>query len=212
VITKSLTFLCDIGHTSANCFRNGESFKIDIDSFNPESFGDRVIYINVNQKFKNFPDHWIDLQPYVESDTEYKTLGIDRQVAIFGERNRVIVDFGSAVTIDVISDRHIGGYIMLGRDEVVRGFQRKTPHLKFKRKTILDLGEVPMVSEDALYYGFYHQTATFIESISKQHDLPITITGGYADEFLPLLKEAEIRKNLIFEKMELILQSTEIEL
>jgi len=208
VIINSSDYLCDIGHTSANCYQNGSSFRISLSKFNPKEFSDRVFYITVNREFQNFPDNWINLDSHIKIDTDYKTLGVDRRVAIFQAKNSIIADFGSAITVDIVKEsRHLGGYIMLGRDEVINGFQRKTPHLNFKNIDSLELNKPPMLSEDALYYGFFHSTSIFINSLSDRYRVPITITGGYSKEFLPFLKSVTYRENLLFENMEKIILS-----
>jgi type III pantothenate kinase len=206
VIKSSLDYLCDIGHTTAKLLnlKTNKIIKIDIDEFNPTKYKN-LIFINVNQKFNSFPNSWIDLSDFLNIDTNYKTLGIDRQVAIWNSKNSIIVDFGSAITIDIISkNKHIGGYILLGKDEVIRGFQRKTPHLNFKKNLQNKNNEIPITSEEAIYFGFFSPISYFINSLSNKYKISTIITGGYAKEFLPYLNKVIYKQNLIFDNMKLI--------
>lgn len=208
---KSL-FLFDIGHTNAKYWNNETKTSIPIQNFTPEMWNsEKIFYINVNKLFEkklHSLENWIDLSDKFSINTEYKTLGVDRKVVIFGFINRIIVDLGSAITVDIIKNKkHVGGYILLGKSSVISSFESKIPHLSFEKNNSLKSFETPQKSEDAMYYGFFHQLLYFLRSLQSKFSLEITLTGGDSAEFHKIFNSVNIEQNLIFKNMIKIIES-----
>jgi type III pantothenate kinase len=202
-------YLVDIGHTNAKFWRDGEIERVPLDLFYPKFFSEKIFYVSVNLKYrealKNLPN-WVDLEPLIEINTNYKTLGVDRKLAIYGVKNGIIVDMGSAVTVDVVKNGvHLGGYILLGKDAVISAFKEKTPHLSFGDGEPF-FEKLPNSTEDALYFGFFHPIISLLKKLEEDYTLPITVTGGDSCEIREIFKDAHFKPNLLFENMEKIVE------
>jgi len=201
-------YLSDIGHTNVKILKNGKLEIIPLSHFSPADFSEKIYYINVNLEIQNkldkFPN-WINIAGKVEISTNYQNIGIDRKVAIFEIENGIVVDLGTAITIDIVKNRkHLGGYILLGKNSTIQAFQNKTPHLQFEnsKKNI----NFPNKTQDALYFGFFHQLNFFLKSLRETESLEIILTGGDSQELSENLNFPHIlNQNLIFENMKKII-------
>ena len=100
--------LCDIGNTSYHFFDGKRDFKEPVKNFDPTSLTQQLYYISVNhsltQQLQSL-DNWINLEPFIDKSNYYDSMGIDRVVATMAvDEDCVIVDAGSAVTVDVVKN------------------------------------------------------------------------------------------------------------
>ncbi len=211
--------LCDIGNTTYHfkvndsCFKKG--LNEDLDHIVLRDF-DEVYFISVNEKgtekfLQRFP-HAINLQKWVSFDTMYSsTLGIDR---IFGSLlfdNAIIVDFGSAVTIDVMENKkHLGGYILPGYDALSKIYPMISSKLAFEFDTNIDLDRLPHNTNEAISYAIIKMVRETILDIKKRYDLQLIITGETAKIFLPFLESYEYYEDLLFKGMEKIIKQNRV--
>ena len=201
--------LCDIGNTSYH-FLNAESaFKEDTKSFEPSDITDTVYYISVNaavnQKLQNLPN-WVDLAAFVDRSPYYETMGIDRIVALSSFSDAVVVDAGSAVTVDVVKEgMFCGGFIYPGIKAMQKSYENISPALAYSFNFECDLDIMPKNSQDAISYGYLK--GFYLEVVS--HKLPIILTGGDAVKFKEIFKDAKIDERLIFNAMKKIIKENE---
>ncbi|WP_457748625.1 type III pantothenate kinase [Sulfurimonas sp.] len=201
--------LCDIGNTSYHFFDGENSYKRDVTSFEPSSLQEKVYFICVNNtlhvKLKSL-HNWIDLAQYIAKDKYYKTMGIDRIFAVEAVANAVIIDAGSAVTVDVVQKgRFVGGFIYPGIRAMQKTYENISPALSYSFNFECDLDIMPKNSQDAISYGYLK--TLYCEVMS--HKLPIILTGGDASEFQKIFTNATIDTALIFNSMKKIIQQNE---
>ena len=197
--------LCDIGNTSFHFKSESENYKIDVTEFDPSTLKERVYYICVNQvvnaalkPLKN----WIDLSEKINKEKYYKTMGIDRIVAVQAVINAVIVDAGSAITVDVVKNgEFLGGFIYPGVKAMQKTYSAISPALEYDFNFELDLEKLPKNSQDAISYGFLKTLHTEVVS----HNLPIILTGGDAQKLTRVFKEARVDEELLFKGMQNLL-------
>jgi len=212
---KYLDSLClsDIGHTNAKIWKDGKVEIVPLKNFSPEKWREKIYYINVNQtiqpKLKNL-SNWIDISTKIRVNTDYRTLGIDRKVVIYRSQNEIVVDLGSAITIDIIKNGdHLGGYILLGKEATIKTFKEKTPHLNFQNDGLGNFKSIPNSSENALYFGFFAPIINLVKSLKESYSLKVILTGGDSQEFANLLDFTVILKpNLIFENMRMVVKNS----
>ena len=203
-------FLCDIGNTSYHFLKDINSYKKDVNSFEPSNIKDKIYYTcvneNVSQKLKKL-DNWIDVSEFIDKSKYYKTMGIDRICAVEATKNAVIVDAGSAITVDVVKNgEFLGGFIYPGVRVMKKTYTNISSVLDYSFNFDLDLDIMPKNSQDAISYGFLK--TLYSEVIS--HDLPIILTGGDAQEFKKIFKDAKLDENLIFDGMKYIIKKADI--
>ncbi|MEN8303007.1 MAG: type III pantothenate kinase [Campylobacterota bacterium] len=202
--------LCDIGNTSYHFLDDDSDYKEDVTAFDPSSIKEKVYYISVNssvEKKLETLDNWINLKPHVDMGSYYETMGVDRIFACEAIENGVIVDAGSAITVDVVEDGVFeGGFIYPGVNAMAKTYENISPALAYSFNFELDLGKMPKNSGDAISYGYLK--TLYSEVISKSKD--IFLTGGDADKFAMIFPNAKIDKLLIFNGMKKIIKKAEL--
>jgi type III pantothenate kinase len=202
--------LCDIGNTSYH-FLDGEfSFKKSVASFNPLNIKEKVFYISVNQKI--IPEleglsNWVNLAKFIDMTSYYETMGIDRVVACEVIANGVIIDAGSAITVDIVKNgSYEGGFIYPGVAAMQKSYENISPALAYSFNFDLALDIMPKNSQDAISYGYLK--TLYSEVLS--YKLPLILTGGDAKLFAKIFKEAQIDEKLIFKGMKKIMKKADI--
>jgi type III pantothenate kinase len=198
--------LCDIGNTSYH-FLNGESkYKKDVKTFVPSTIKDEVHYICVNPKIinilKQLPN-WIDISSRIDVSKYYETMGVDRMVASQAVDNGIIIDAGSAITVDVIKKGgFVGGFIYPGIKAMSKAYKDISSALDYPFNFDIDLNVLPKNSRDAITYGYIK---TFYDEVMS-HNMDIILTGGDAKEFTKIFVDAKVDDSLIFKGMKKILR------
>ena len=139
-----------------------------------------------------------------------ETLGADRLAAavgarvLYGESNMLIVDFGTAITYDLVTDGVFrGGNISLGVGARFRALHEYTEKLPLCEPTDEKLefgGSTREAIEQGVMSGVEYETRGYIDEFCKKNDnLCIIFTGGDAKFF------ANRIKNAIFASCELTL-------
>ena len=197
--------LCDIGNTSYHFFDGESEFKESVTSFSPNSIKKKVYYISVNSKVNEqlFElENWINLASFISMESFYETMGIDRVVASMAVANGVVVDAGSAITVDLIRDSvFVGGFIYPGIRAMSKCYKNISPALDYSFNFTLDLESLPKNSQDAISYGFLKTLHREVTS----YKLPIILTGGDAKLLQKIFPQAEVDEKLIFSGMKKII-------
>lgn len=197
--------LCDIGNTSYHFLKGDVSFKKSVNDFDPRLLEDEVFYISVNSevnKTLKYLKNWIDISSHIDMDDFYETMGIDRVVASKAIDNGVIVDAGSAITVDVIKDGIFqGGFIYPGVNAMNKTYKDISDALSYEFNFECDMDKLPKNSQDAISYGFLKTLQREVLS----YNMPIILTGGDADKFKKIFVDAEVDEILIFKGMKKLL-------
>lgn len=202
--------LCDIGNTTANFLDDSGLFSIPAMELNPSDYVEQVCFICVNQALlpllKN-TSNWMDLSIFIDKNSYYETMGIDRIVACEAIENGIVVDAGSAITIDVVRDGVFeGGFIYPGVKAMQSCYADISPALKYSFNFELAFDKMPKNSQDALSYGFLKLLHNEVVS----HGLPIFLTGGDAELLRHIFPEAKVDRLLLFNGMKKIIDKVKI--
>jgi len=199
--------LCDIGNTSYHFLDDSRDYRESVTAFNPSSITQKVYYISVNAsvgKVLDTLDNWINLKSHVDMSNYYETMGVDRIFACEAIQNGVIVDVGSAITVDVVKDgKFQGGFIYPGITAMSKTYENISPALAYPFNFDFDLTVLPKNSGDAISYGYLK--TLYSEVIS--HEMEIYLTGGDAKEFAKIFSNAKVDETLIFKGMSKILKA-----
>lgn len=172
--------LCDIGNTYFHFFYKGRIWKETPHSLSRKNKEYRIYYISVNERYekKLLESHYncLNIDKYIALNTNYKGLGVDRRAACFGLKNGIIVDAGSAITIDIMQDGiHKGGYILPGIGGY-RKFFAGFDALNIEFNLAVSLDNIPQNTRDAVSYGFLKSIVLSIKDTAKSDF--IYFTGG----------------------------------
>jgi type III pantothenate kinase len=193
--------LCDIGNTTADIYENGVCQKVILPEFRPESLNGEVWYVSVNHVLSEILEslpNWHNVVSLIEWDKYYPTMGVDRVMVCEAIDDGVIVDAGSAITVDVMRDGvYQGGFISLGLRSAQEAYARLSPALALSFNFEVDLTIMAKNTPNAITVGFL---APLIQSI-ESYGNPIYVTGGDAHLLSSFLKDAIVDETLIFKGM-----------
>ena len=201
--------LCDIGNTTFHFLINGKHKKYFLDEKIPK-FKEDIFYISVNEKatkklIKRNPKAK-DLSKFVNFKTDYLGMGIDRIFASLYQENSIIVDAGSAITIDIVENsKHTGGFILLGLNSIKNGYKNISPILEQQLETNINLDNIPLNTKDAISYATLKSIILPIKEICK--DRKIIFTGGDGEFLSQFFENCTYKKDLIFENMKRIIDA-----
>ena len=198
--------LCDIGNTSVDLYREGERSKFPAEGFDPASITAEVYYISVNaalgERLKAYPN-WHDLCGAVAWENYYPTMGIDRIMVCEAVEEGVIVDAGSAITVDVMRQgRYEGGFISLGLRSAAEAYGRLSPALDVSWNFEVDLDKMAKNTPDAVTAGFLAPLVAQIKSLGE----PLYLSGGDARTLSRFFPEAVLDEDLIFKGMKKLIE------
>ena len=195
--------LCDIGNSSANFLDENKYFTLSIEQFLEFKSTQKIYYINVNEKLKAYlfsQSHFINLEPYFTFDTIYQGLGVDRIAACYTISDGVVVDAGSAITVDLVSNFiHLGGFILPGIANYKKIYAHISPRLKSEFNTQISFDAFPQKTSDALSYAVFKGIYLLIKDVAKNEKL--YFTGGDGQFLANFFENAIYDKLLIFRGM-----------
>jgi type III pantothenate kinase len=189
----------DSGNTNIKCYKDGKITIVD-DFIDDEKF----YYINVNPKIKEFKNG-VDLAPFFDFKTSYKGMGIDRISACYSIKDGVVVDAGSAITVDVMHDGiHEGGFILSGIGAYHDSLANISTALKFDIDETIDIEKLPQNTHQALNFATFKSVYLMIKEVAK--DKTIYFCGGDGKLFSRYFKESIYKQDLVFEGMRKVIK------
>ena len=200
--------LCDVGNTNASFFENGKITKIKLENFKDFKSDEKIYFISVNDemtgKLQNLPK-FVNLEPYFELDTIYEGLGIDRIASCYAIKNGLIIDAGSAITIDVMmNSMHLGGAIIPGISHVLKACEAISPRLKISLNSQVSLDALPQKTADAVSYGVIKPILLLIESMANGSK--IYFTGGDGEFLSRFFTTSIYDRMLVFRGMQKLIE------
>lgn len=209
--------LCDIGNTTYHFKTKKNSFKIGTTESLKDlpMYEESIYYISVNssatKKFlKKFPNA-INLENLIQFKTAYEGMGIDRQVVCHYITDGIIVDLGSAITVDIMKKgKHKGGFIIPGVEAYKSIYPNISKKLSFDFEKNTNLDKIPLTTNDAINYAIFSAITLPIIKEYERYKTKIYFTGGDKD----LLKDyfvdipAKYKKNMIFNSMKKIIKES----
>ncbi len=205
--------LCDIGNSRMHICEGEEVIHCSHDE-GIERYGERedLFFICVNEavrreiKKKKLP--WTDLSHRHRLETAYKGLGIDREAACLGVEEGVVVDAGSAITVDIMEKgRHLGGWIWPGIRAMLESYRNISEKLSVSLDPDLSLDRLPLDTGDAIGFAILAPIAALTEKYAPGKR--IVVTGGDAVIVAKALPDAEIDETVVFRGMKKLIKDNE---
>ncbi|NLK67009.1 MAG: type III pantothenate kinase [Campylobacteraceae bacterium] len=202
--------LCDVGNFSVKLYEDGKVSRLTLEEFAKFRPREEVYYISVNSKFKPKSPNFINIESYFKFDTIYSGLGIDRIAGCYTVENGIVIDAGSAITVDVmVLNTHQGGFIMPGIWSHLKMFKEISPALDIVFNSQIDLECLPQKTADAISFGIVSPIVLAIEHFSKGKK--IYFTGGDGSFLAKFFDDAVYDKDLVFRGMKKVLKERGIE-
>ena len=201
--------LCDIGNTTYHFLVRDKHKKYFLDEKVPV-FDEEIYFVSVNEKatkrlLKKNP-HAKNINKLLNFQTSYQGLGIDRAVACSFQDNCVIVDAGSAITVDVMEEGiHKGGFILLGIRRFMKSYPKISKKLNFEFEKEINLDKIPLRTKDAIQYAMLKSIILPIKEVSLNKN--IIFTGGDGEVLSKYFENSTYKKDLIFENMKRIIDA-----
>jgi len=205
--------LCDIGNSTYHFLENEKSFKLSVEDELPNlQINKKIYFISVNENASKklllkYPKA-INIQKYFNFKTQYaNTLGFDRVVSCAYISNSIIVDCGSAITVDIIKDSvHLGGFIMPGLDALKNTYAKISSKLEFNFENSINLDKIPLNTNDAINYSIINMIILPIKDIQNKYNLGITFTGENSKYIIKHFINSVFNENLIFDSMKIAIE------
>jgi len=207
--------LCDIGNTTFHFKTKNKDFKIAVkDSLKKlTKLKGQIYFISVNEKaskrlLKKYPDS-INIKDIINFDTKYIGMGIDRKVVCSYLKDAIIVDSGSAITVDVMKKgKHKGGFILPGIGAYNKIYPQISKKLSFQFSNNINLDKMPLTTNDAINYAILDSIVSCILKVYKKYNLPIYFTGGDSTQIFKYFTSSDTKyeEDLIFKSMAKIIR------
>lgn len=204
--------LCDIGNSYFHFFYKGRVWREEANKLTKKNKDFIIYYISVNErnekKLLESHNNCLNIDKFVNLDTIYTGLGVDRKIACLSVKNGVIVDSGSAITIDIMQEGiHLGGYILPGIDSYRKLFFN-IEALKMEFNLGVSLNSLPQNTQDAISYGCLKSIIVTIQDVSKENY--IYFTGGDGKFLSKFFSNSIYDNTLIFKGMTKIIKENNI--
>ena len=198
--------LCDVGNSRIHCFDGKRVEHLAHDEGILRYRHEAVRYICVSEsarkKIAEAAPAWRELTAEGLFETRYEGMGIDRIAACLGAHDGVVVDAGSAVTVDVMEKgSHLGGWILPGLAAWRESLRRISPRLDLPlTPEAVPGGRLPLSTPEAVAFGFFASVRDLVARHAKGRR--VLLTGGDAETLAAVLPGAEVDETLIFRGME----------
>ena len=203
--------LCDIGNSFYHFYENGKIWKV-LTKKQPELMQNvQIYYISVNdkaeQKLKKLYPLALNINKFANLDTNYVGLGVDRVMSCLAIEDGVIIDAGSAITVDIIQNNmHLGGYILPGIEKFRKSYKNISSKLDKQLNLNIDLNLLPQNTMDAISYGIIASIVNLLKQSVKNKK--IFFTGGDGAFLARFFDNAIVDNLLVFKGMQKVIKST----
>ncbi|GMB91961.1 type III pantothenate kinase [Helicobacter ailurogastricus] len=196
--------LCDIGNTHLHFYQEGRVWACAPQSL--QVLEDEVFYISVNAQHTTalleICPNAKDLSPQMHLASKYEGLGVDRMAACLGLRGKsgVVVDAGSAITLDVMENgEHLGGVILPGLASYCQAYKSISPALDLPPNLRVNLDRLPNGTADALGYGILQSMLLTLKHLVGGRK--VYFTGGDGKFLANFFPQGLYNGLLVFEGM-----------
>lgn len=194
---KISPILADIGNTHIHIYDGNSVKHLDYKNAIKLYAKETIEYICVNQEVdKKIQKYtiWQNISSSIKLDGAYSTMGIDRQALCLSCSDGILVDAGSAITVDVMEGGvYKGGFILAGLKVTMQSYANISPILDITLQKDISIHKLPFSTNDGISYGVIAPIVAIIQK--HQEDKKIYFTGGDG-EFL-----SKFFTNAIFDDM-----------
>lgn len=172
--------LCDIGNSFYHFYKDGRVWKQSVDSVPELNDGEEIFVVSVNDAALAALAKRYDVEnisDMLRIDSDYVGLGADRAFACYAVHDGVVIDAGSAITVDIMQGGfHLGGFILPGISTLAESYAKISKKLDVGFNMGVALAALPQNTKDAISYGTLMSVIAPIKEASRGKF--IYFTGG----------------------------------
>jgi type III pantothenate kinase len=201
--------LCDIGNSNVDFYHDGKTWSQSLKEFKEHIPKEKVYFISVNDKVTSeLSNNYVNIEEWFDFDTIYQGMGVDRVAACYTIENGIIIDAGSAITVDVMSGGlHMGGYILPSINSLKECYANISNRLDKRINPNVILDALPQKTEDAISYGAINPMIMMLKHTCG--DKMVYFTGGDGKYFSKFFKKSIYDRSLIFRGMIKVINNKE---
>jgi type III pantothenate kinase len=196
--------LCDIGNSFYHFYKNGAFWKEEVFKLPNLKTKEPIYTISVNDKaLGRLKEYYevIEISEFCSINSGYENLGVDRAFACMALEDGVVVDAGTAITVDVMQGGvHLGGFILPGFAAIKGAFDSISTKLDVGINFGVDLNGLPQNTRDAVSFGLIYPVISSIESASRGKF--IHFTGGDGQFLSRFFDNSIVDELLVFKGMQ----------
>lgn len=205
---RTNVILADIGNTHFHIY-DGSKVEHISHQEGIDRYRDSVIfYISVNNRLLaqiESIDSWIDISSMVKIEGEYEGMGVDRKALCLSCDNGVLVDAGSAITVDFVREGvYRGGYILAGLKASLDSYRAISSKLDVQLNRDIDINRLPTTTKDGISYGIIASIKSLIERDYSGEEL--YFTGGDGEFLSSFFERAIYNDSLVFDGMKKVIE------
>jgi len=173
---------------------------------------EKLCYISVKHQLSSAIagiQKWVNISSIVHIEGDYETMGVDRRALCLSHKNGILVDAGSAITVDVVEEGvYRGGYIFPGLKAMLKSYEKISPSLAAELDTKIDLNHLPLTTKEQISYGIIASIKALIEKHSEGKTL--YFTGGDGKFLAGYFENAIYDEMLVFTGLREALKDDEL--
>lgn len=196
--------LCDIGNSFYHFYKNGAFWKEEAYKLPNLKTKEPIYTISVNDKaLKRLKEYYevIEIAEFCSINSGYAGLGVDRAFACMALDDGMVVDAGTAITVDVMQGGvHLGGFILPGFAAMKSAFDSISDKLDVGVNFGVDLNGLPQNTKDGISFGMIYPVISAIENSSRGKF--IHFTGGDGQFLSRFFDNSIVDELLVFKGMQ----------
>jgi len=201
----SCKLFADIGNSRVHVMRDEEIEHLSHEEFLALYGKCKVDYISVSSamtaKLRTL-EGFRDLGPFMHLEGAYEGMGVDRRCASLAYSDAVVVDAGSAITVDVVKNSsYQGGFLYPGISHLKRCFGTISQALKIENLEDIKSNTPPYTTTKQISYGIIVPITEHIKSLANRYGLEIYLCGGDAALLHHYLPQATLDEAMLFRVM-----------
>ncbi|HEY9128910.1 MAG TPA: type III pantothenate kinase [Sulfurovum sp.] len=200
----------DIGNSYFHIYNGKEIEHLSYEEAICKYSQETLYYISVKQQLDSTIENihsWENISNQIQLKGAYETMGVDRRALCLSHDDGILVDAGSAITVDIMQHGiYMGGFIFPGLKAMLQAYSSISPILETELNESVPLDRLPTTTKDGISYGIIASIKALIDKHSDGKKL--YFTGGDGKLLSGFFNEATYDEMLVFDGMRKALKAT----
>ena len=207
---RDKVLFADIGNSYFHIYNGKEIEHLSYEEAICKYSQETLYYISVKQQLDSTIENihsWENISNQIQLKGAYETMGVDRRALCLSHDDGILVDAGSAITVDIMQHGiYMGGFIFPGLKAMLQAYSSISPILETELNESVPLDRLPTTTKDGISYGIIASIKALIDKHSDGKKL--YFTGGDGKLLSGFFNEATYDEMLVFDGMRKALKAT----